>query len=56
MKKCTKCFIEKEMYEFPKSESSKDKRLSYCKDCYNKLQVIKKQKNNELDTSQYLPI
>lgn len=56
MKKCTRCLVEKDKIDFPKSVSSKDKRLSYCKDCYNKEQVVKKMKRNEIDTSQYLPI
>jgi len=36
MKKCTKCSIEKETYEFHKQSKQKDGLHSWCKDCHNK--------------------
>ena len=35
MKKCNKCFIEKELNQFPKNKKSKDGHLNTCKSCHS---------------------
>jgi hypothetical protein len=51
MKKCSKCNVEKELNEFPKSQSCKDGHVNQCKICrseyYNKYNKEYREKNKE---------
>ena len=46
MKKCRKCWVEKDLSEFPKALSYRDGHRLDCKVCYNKLYTDKIRKKN----------
>ena len=54
MKKCTKCNLKKELFEFYKRKSSKDGLLSHCKSCEKKYKKTRKNKIKETNRIYYI--